>query len=189
MLGLTDLLAATSGENVTEFVQYAPAARVAGQSFVWANHEAAVPVSPMLLTEMGAASRPRKPNGPGRAVRFERVGGSTPFPRTVELALALVGAAVCNHRVPLGDCFAKYAAASFEKSRSRGTFDSSRLRRAISSSRRMPLPGKALPPPAFASRTQRVSMFGLTPTSRAICRQLDYDRRTSSTSSRLYSGL
>src|SRR5690606_25914522 len=101
----------------------------------------------------------------------------------------ILAAAVLNRRVPLGDCFAKYAAASLKKSRSLVTFDSSRLRRAISSSRGVPPPGKALPPPASASRTQRVSRFGLTPTSRAIFRQLDCDRRTSSTSSRLYSGL
>lgn len=52
-----------------------------------------------------------------------------------------------------------------------------------------PVSADGLPPPVSASRTQRVSMFGLTPTSRAIWRQLDFDRRTSSTSSCLYSGL
>ena len=42
---------------------------------------------------------------------------------------------------------------------------------------------------ASASRTQRVNNAGLTPTSRAIFRQLDFDRRTRPTSACLYSGL
>src|SRR5690606_378926 len=101
----------------------------------------------------------------------------------------VLAAATLDHRVPLGDCFAKNVAASLKNSRSFVTRPSSRLRRASSSSRGVPPPGKALVPPASASRTQRVSKAGLTPTSRAIWRQLDFDRRTSSTSSCLYSGL
>src|SRR5690606_2549133 len=47
-------------------------------------------------------------------------------------------AAALDHRVPFDDSLAKYAAASFKKSRSFATRASSRLRRASSSSRGLP---------------------------------------------------
>src|SRR5690606_4440929 len=93
--------------------------------------------------------------------------------------LVLVAAAL-DHRVPLDDSLAKYAAASLKKSRSLVTRANSRLRRASSSSRGLPVPGKAFSVLGCASRTQRVSRLGATPISRATCRQLAPERRTSS---------
>jgi hypothetical protein len=55
MLSFADLLAAAAGVNVTLIVQDAPAAKLAGQLFDCANHDAAVPVRLMLLTEIGTA--------------------------------------------------------------------------------------------------------------------------------------
>src|SRR5690606_30122371 len=73
-------------------------------------------------------------------------------------------AAALDHRVPFDDSLAKYAAASFKKSRSFVTRASSRLRRASSSSRGLPVPGKGFSA-ARASRTQRFSKLGATPIS------------------------
>src|SRR5690606_3531479 len=108
---------------------------------------------------------------------------------TAHQSYRVLVAAALDHRVPLDDSLAKYAAASLKKSRSLVTRANSRLRRASSSSRGLPVPGKTFSVPGCASRTQRVSRLGATPTSRATCRQLAPERRTSSMASRLNSGL
>ncbi len=77
----------------------------------------------------------------------------------------VVIAAALDHRVPLDDSLAKYAAASLKKSRSLVTWANSRLRRASSSSRGLPVPRKAFSASDCASRTQRVSRLGATPIS------------------------
>jgi len=60
MLSFADLLVAPSGVNVTDTVQDAPGARLAGQLFVCANHDAAVPVTLMPFTANGTTPSFRK---------------------------------------------------------------------------------------------------------------------------------
>lgn len=54
-LSRADRLATASGLNVTLIVHDAPAARLAGQLFVWPNHAADAPVTLILLTENDSA--------------------------------------------------------------------------------------------------------------------------------------
>ncbi|MNN50814.1 hypothetical protein D3C81_1654180 [compost metagenome] len=76
-------------------------------------------------------------------------------------------AATFDHLIPQDDPFAKNIAASRKKFRSFFTRASSRLRRANSSSRGVPVPPKAIAPGFCASRFQRVSRVSRIPNSRA----------------------
>jgi len=55
MLTFADPLAAAVGLNVTRTVQVAPAGRLVGQLFAWANHAAWVPTTLMPVTENATA--------------------------------------------------------------------------------------------------------------------------------------
>src|SRR5690606_11983276 len=77
-----------------------------------------------------------------------------------------------DHLIPQDDPLAKNVAASRKKSRSFLTRASSRLRRASSSSRGVPLPPKATTPWLWASRFQRVNRVSRIPNSRATWAQL-----------------
>ena len=61
---------------------------------------------------------------------------------TAHQSYRVLVAAALDHRVPLDDSLAKYAAASLKKSRSLVTRANSRLSLANSSSRGLPVPGK-----------------------------------------------
>src|SRR5690606_12623294 len=108
---------------------------------------------------------------------------------TAHQSYRVLVAAALDHRVPLDDSLAKYAAASLKKSRSLVPRASSRLSRASSSSSGLPVPGKAFPVHRCASRARRVSKLGATPLSGATCRLRAPERRASSMASRLNSGL
>ncbi len=100
----------------------------------------------------------------------------------------LIAAAV-DHRVPLDDSLAKYAAASLKKItllNHSGKFTLETSKFLISRTSRAE---KGLSPSDCDPRTQRVSRFGATPISRDTCRQLAPELRTSSMASRLNSGL
>lgn len=88
---------------------------------------------------------------------------------TAHQSYRVLVAAALDHRVPLDDSLAKYAAASLKKSRSLVTRSNSRLRRVSSSSRGLPVPGKAFAAPLAPNVL----------TASATCQQLAPERRTS----------
>src|SRR5690606_38046282 len=98
-------------------------------------------------------------------------------------------AATFDHLLPQDDPLAKNVAASLKKSRSFFTRASSRLRRASSSSRGVPVPPKATLPWLSASRFQRVSSVSRIPSSRATWAQLTPGWLACSTAPRLNSAL
>src|SRR5690606_29672500 len=98
-------------------------------------------------------------------------------------------AATFDHLIPQDDPLAKNVAASRKKSRSFFTRASSRLRRASSSSRGVPVPPKATLPWLWASRFQRVNSVSRIPSSRAPWAQLTPGWLACSTAPRLNSAL
>src|SRR5690606_38846373 len=98
-------------------------------------------------------------------------------------------AATFDRLIPQDDPLAKNVAASRKKSRSFFTRANSRLSRASSSSRGVPVPPKATLPRLWASRFQRVSNASRIPSSRATWAQLTPGWLACSTAPRLNSVL
>src|SRR5690606_32490243 len=89
---------------------------------------------------------------------------------TAHQSYRVLVAAALAPRVPPVHSFAKFAGASLTQSRSLLPPANSRLSRAGSSSRGLPVPGKTFAAPGCVSRTRRASRLGATPISRASCR-------------------